>query len=144
MFSKSCEYAFRSVIYLSSKSGINSVVKIQEIADAIDAPIHYTSKVLQQLSRAGIIGSLKGPNGGFFVSGIHEKTKLIHIVTVIDGEKVFTGCAIGLHQCSEKNPCPLHDKFKEVRDSLAKMLNSVTVKDISEDLIRGIIKLKVS
>ena len=144
MFSKSCEYAFRAVIFLCSKSSGSPVAKIQEIAEEIQAPMHYTSKVLQQLSKAGIIGSAKGPGGGFFINASHSKTKLLEIVEVIDGNKVFAGCAIGLIPCSEKNPCPLHDRFKSVREDLKKMLTEVTIKEITLDLFNGKVKLKVS
>lgn len=144
MFSKSCEYAFRAIIFLSSRNTSSPVVKIQEIAEAIQAPMHYTSKVLQSLSREGIVGSLKGPGGGFFVDGTHAKIPLLEIVRVIDGDKVFSGCAIGLIPCSEKNPCPLHERFKAVRDDLKKMLSACTIKELTDDLYSGKLKLKIA
>ena len=106
--------------------------------------MHYTSKVLQQLSKAGIIGSSKGPGGGFFINASHAKVKLLEIVKVIDGNKVFTACAIGLIPCSEKNPCPLHERFNGIREDLKTMLTEVTIKELTLDLFNGKVKLKVS
>lgn len=143
MFSKSCEYAIRAIIFICSKRKNQKVVKIQEIAEAIDAPVYYTSKILQELSRQHIIGSLKGPSGGFFIDEQHGKIPLIEIVRAIDGEKIFTGCGLGIEICSEKNPCPLHKEFKSIRTNLKKMLESTTVDKLSNKLLDGVATLKI-
>lgn len=143
MFSKSCEYAFRAVVYLCSRSSEDPIAKIKEISDAIKAPMHYTSKVLQQLSRKGIIGSQKGPNGGFYVDGRFTNTKLIEIVKVIDGEKIFTGCAMGIMPCSETNPCVLHERFKKIRNELNEMMQDITIHQLADGLHSGELKMKL-
>jgi Rrf2 family protein len=142
MFSKSCEYAIRAVIFICTKKEENKVVKIQEIAEAVGAPIYYTSKILQQLSRLKIIGSLKGQNGGFYIGKEHNQIKLIDIVTAIDGDKLFNGCGLGLTTCSEKNPCPLHSQFKSIRKDIKDILETTTIHDLSLNLLKGKTTLK--
>jgi Rrf2 family protein len=144
MFSKSCEYAIRAIIFICSKKGSDKIVKIQEIAAAVDAPLSYTSKILQALARQNIIGSAKGPNGGFYIDKQYKKIKLIDIVQAIDGDKIFTGCALGIKQCSEKNPCPLHNDFKKIRENIKKMLELTTVEKLSNKLLNGLTTLKNS
>jgi Rrf2 family protein len=142
MFSKSCEYAIRAVIFICTKKEVNKVVKIQEIAEAVGAPVYYTSKILQQLSRLKIMGSLKGQNGGFYMGQEHKEIRLIDIVNAIDGDKIFNGCALGLSQCSERNPCPLHAQFKSIRKEIKDMLESTTIHDLSKNLLKGKTTLK--
>lgn len=142
MFSKSCEYAIRAIIFICSKKVTEGVVKIQEIAEAIDAPVSYTSKILQELSRLHIIGSMKGPHGGFYIDESHGKIKLIEIVKAIDGDKIFAGCGLGIKQCSEKNPCPLHNEFKSIRNDIKRMLESTTIDQLSSKLRDGLATLK--
>jgi Rrf2 family iron-sulfur cluster assembly transcriptional regulator len=142
MFSKSCEYAIRAVIFICTKKEENKVVKIQEIAEAVGAPVYYTSKILQQLSRLKIMGSLKGQNGGFYMGQEHKEIRLIDIVNAIDGDKIFNGCALGLSQCSERNPCPLHAQFKSIRKEIKDMLESTTIHDLSKNLLKGKTTLK--
>ncbi len=142
MFSKSCEYAIRAVIFICTKNEENKVVKIQEIAEAIGAPVYYTSKILQQLCRLKLMGSLKGQNGGFYMGLEHKEIRLIDIVQAIDGDKIFNGCALGLSQCSERNPCPLHAQFKSIRKELKEMLESTTILDLSLNLLKGKTTLK--
>ncbi|MFY8110245.1 MAG: RrF2 family transcriptional regulator [Bacteroidia bacterium] len=142
MFSKSCEYAIRAVIFICTKKEENKVVKIQEIAEAVGAPVYYTSKILQQLSRLKIMGSLKGQNGGFYMGQEHKEIRLIDIVNAIDGDKIFNGCALGLSSCSETKPCPLHAQFKSIRKEIKDMLESTTIHELSKNLLKGKTTLK--
>lgn len=112
MFSKTCEYALRSILFVAQKSEDGNKVGIKEISKGIGAPVHFMAKILQDLSRKGLVQSIKGPNGGFFLDESDRNVTLADVVNAIDGDKLFTGCGLGLKNCSEKNPCPLHDEFK--------------------------------
>ncbi len=73
MFSKACEYGIRACIYIATESSVEKKIRIDKIAEQIKAPKAFTSKVLQQLVRHGIIFSSKGPRGGFYIT--EEKAK---------------------------------------------------------------------
>lgn len=143
MFSKACEYGIRASIYIAQQSIIDRKVRLKEVAEAIESPAAYTSKILQLLSRNNIINSDKGPTGGFSidVNGLH-KTTLSTIVSAIDGDDIYRGCGLGLNKCNEKEPCPLHNQFKSIRDELKKMLETTTVKSLAEDYEKGLTFLK--
>ena len=134
MFSKSCEYAIRAVIYLSAESNRDNKLGIDIICEKIEAPKHFTAKILQVLSKRHIIGSQKGVNGGFYMDSKQSNKSLIEIVEAIDGNDIFTQCGIGLSECSEKEPCPLHQKFKEIRNQLTQMLRETTIVELSKKL----------
>lgn len=132
MFSKSCEYAIRATIFIASKCCEKRKVGIKEIAIAIDSPIAFTAKILQKLSKNKIVNSTKGVNGGFEISQEKLKQiKLIQIVVAIDGNSVFLGCGLGLGNCSEDHPCPVHYKFKEVKEGLVSMLENTTLEELA-------------
>jgi Rrf2 family iron-sulfur cluster assembly transcriptional regulator len=98
---------------------------------------------LQILTKNNLVDSMKGPNGGFEISRKKmEKTKLSQIVTAIDGDAIYKGCGLGLKECSEKYPCPVHDKFKEIRNSLKDMLEKTTVYELSFGLQKGLTFLR--
>lgn len=137
MFSKSCEYGIRAIIYIAAENKRGEKVGISEICENIEAPAHFTAKILQILSRNGIVSSQKGVHGGFFLDENQRKTKLIEVVTAIDGKEIFTGCGLGLKQCSASNPCPLHDKFKAIRNDLKKMLDSTTIDELGNSIKKG-------
>ncbi|MDZ4666711.1 MAG: Rrf2 family transcriptional regulator [bacterium] len=135
MFSKSCEYAIRSVIIVcqNSKQGLKTNVK--EISERAGVPEPYIAKVMQILVKAHLVQSSKGPGGGFFIDANNTELKLIDVVNAVDGDSLFTACGLGLKECSEKNPCPLHDKFKDIRNNLKKMLMTTSIHDLSEKLV---------
>ena len=142
MLSKTCEYAIRAVIYVAQKSRDGDKVGIKEIARGINSPEHFMAKILQELSRKQLLQSTKGPNGGFYLESHHLKNSLADIVNAIDGDKLFTGCAMGLENCSEKRPCPLHNRFKDIREEIQVMLQTATVGEFNEKLDQGLSFLK--
>jgi Rrf2 family protein len=142
MFSKTCEYAIRAMIFIAQKSEQGLKVGIKEISKGIASPEHFIAKILQDLSRKGLLQSAKGPNGGFFLDETSKKITVADIVKAIDGDKLFTGCGMGLRNCSEKKPCPLHDGFKIVRKQLHNMLQSASVGEFNKELMLGIKHLK--
>lgn len=141
MFSKACEYGLRAVIIIESYSRDNKKIGIKEICAGINAPEPFTAKILQNLRRLEIISSTKGPNGGFFIEKDKE-IKLIEIVLAIDGNKIITKCGLGIKECSELKPCPIHADFKPIRDSLKHVLEKTSVRQITEDINNGLAFLK--
>ncbi len=143
MFSKACEYAIRATIHIADQSLKSRKVSLKDVAKAIESPEAYTSKILQQLSRNQIINSEKGPTGGFLMTEeALNHVKLSNIVSVIDGNDVYSGCALGLKKCNEKMPCPVHNQFKTIRQELKTMLETTTVKSLTLDLEKGLTFLK--
>lgn len=138
MFSKTCEYGIRASIFIASQSYQNNRTGLKDIAKKIDSPEAFTAKILQILVRNNIIHSVKGVGGGFEIPKEKmQMIKLAHIVTAIDGDSVFTGCGLGLSHCSEIHPCPLHDKFKLIRDELAFMLENTNLEELTLGLKSG-------
>jgi Rrf2 family protein len=142
IFSKTCEYAMRSVFFIAHRTAAGNRVGIKEISAGIDSPEHFLAKILQDLSRRGIVQSAKGPNGGFYMDARTLKRPLSDVVEAVDGNSLFTGCGLGLEQCSEINPCPLHHEFKAIRNQIQRMLQETSIADFNEDLNLGITKLK--
>lgn len=139
MFSKACEYAIRAAIYIALQSIDGRRASLKDIARQIGSPEAFTAKILQQLVRSGIIHSAKGPAGGFEISPERmESIRLSHIVAAIDGDSIYKGCGLGLKECSEKKPCPLHHQFKDVREGLRKMLENTSIYELSKGMKDGI------
>lgn len=139
MFSRACEYAVRAAIYIAVQSNCDNRVGLKDISKEIDSPEAFTAKILQILSRNNIIRSIKGPNGGFEIEKKElGKIKLSQIILAIDGDTIYKGCGLGFKECSEKQPCPVHDKFKIIRNELRKMLETTTILELSLGLKEGI------
>ncbi|WP_127025219.1 RrF2 family transcriptional regulator [Flagellimonas beolgyonensis] len=143
MFSKACEYGIRAAVYIALQSLEGRRVSVNEIAEEIDSPIAFTAKILQQLSRNNVIHSVKGPTGGFEIERTDMETvKLNLIVKAIDGDQIYVGCGLGLKECDADKPCPLHDKFVDIRTDLRHMLESTSLYELATGLEVGLTYLK--
>ena len=135
MFSKATEYALRATIYIAQNSSEERKVGIQAIAEAIDSPQSFTAKILQLLTRDNrIIRSVPGPHGGFYITEKAKKLPARFILKAMGEEKKKEKCVLGLNQCSEKSPCPMHSRYKFIKQQLKELFESKTIQDLADEL----------
>lgn len=129
LYSKQCEHAVQ--VLIAGKRCIEGTSRetfqAPEIARDAGLSIDSTRKTLYLLTQAGIIRSLRGPGGGYtFDSAINSLT-LLDIVHAIDGENAYDSCILGLHECSDQNPCPVHKRWMHAKAQLMTQLRKTTV-----------------
>lgn len=142
MVSKTCEYAIRAIIFIAQKSRNGNKVGIKEIAKGIDSPEHSIAKILQDLNRKGFVQSLKGPNGGFYLDKDSLQCTIADVVKSVDGDKLFSGCGLGLKKCSASQPCPIHHEFIKVRKHTYTMLEKVKMGELTGQMGKKLIFLR--
>lgn len=130
IFSKACEYGIRSTLHVINQND-DVFVPIREIGTDLGISHHFLTKVLQDLSRVGIMKSLRGPNGGVALNRSPDSISLFEIVVAIDGLKRFEGCVLGIPGCGEGHPCPLHDYWGDVRDGIRQKFESISLKTLA-------------
>jgi Rrf2 family protein len=132
MFSKETEYALRALIYIYAQNAEDNTPGITEIAEAIDAPQHYMAKILQNVAKKGLLKSRKGKGGGFFFTEKMKKESLKNVVNTTEGNsKAVNGCILGLENCSDNNPCPLHEEYAPIRAKINRLLETETIESVS-------------
>jgi Rrf2 family protein len=129
LYSRPCEYAIRTMAYLA-RVGPDKRVQAQEVAAAEGIPTPFLAKVLQQLARGSLINSFKGPGGGFSLHRNPREISLYDIFRVVDGVEDLDRCAVGLAECNDFAPCPLHDTWKSVRVHLLQYLKKTTLEEM--------------
>lgn len=137
MISKSCKYAIRAAIFIASKSNESNKLSSMEIAQEIDAPAPFTGKILQTLNKHRIINCTKGPYGGFYCIPPQLSIPIIDIVSAIDGLSIFKECLLGLHDCSDEHPCPMHHIYNKTRDKMKECFETTTIGGLAKNLNRG-------
>jgi len=134
MISKKCKYALRAVLHLAVESSQTNKMGIRVLAEELKIPAPYLGKILQDLVPRNIISSTKGPNGGFYLTEKNEEAPLINIIDAVDGLAFFENCGLGIKECSDMHPCPIHGDFKIVRDHLKTVFTNKTVKDLATEI----------
>ncbi len=138
MFSQTCKAAIKAVVFLASKQESGGRAVVKEIAENIDENEHTVGKVLQTLVKQGIIHSVKGPSGGFFISKVQMKQPIIIIVQAIDGKNVFKECGLGLSKCSETHPCPIHHEYKAARTLMEQLFTNNKISTLHSSVSDGL------
>lgn len=136
MLSTTSKTAIKAVIFIASNDGRKFGIK--EIALHINASEHSVGKMLQTLVKHRVILSLKGPNGGFYISKLQLQQPIIQIIEAIDGLEVFTECGMGLKKCSSLRPCPLHHEYKAARDIIENLFRTKQIWELCEPVNNGL------
>jgi Rrf2 family transcriptional regulator, iron-sulfur cluster assembly transcription factor len=138
MFSKTTEYALRATIYIAQKSSADKKLAIGEIAKAIDSPPSFTAKILQLLTAENrIISSVRGPNGGFYITEKAKSLPVRAILEALGNDEVFSKCVLGLKLCSEVNPCPMHTQYKKIKQQITDLFESKTIQSLANEIKSG-------
>ncbi len=145
VLSRACEHGIKAVVFLSANVADETKHSVAEIANQINSPEAFTAKILQKLVKADIVHSVKGKNGGFFMeSDIVNSVDLLEIVEVIDGLDILSKCVLGLAECSNDNPCPVHDSYKQIRADLIQFLCDTPINQLSKRLQDGESVLRIN
>jgi len=142
MFSKATEYALRATIYIAQKSTEEKKLGLEEISRAIDSPQSFTAKILQSLTRNHIVGSARGPHGGFFISEKGKKLPVRSVLKAMGEDDVLEKCVLGLKLCSEIQPCPMHSRYKSIKQQLIKLFVTKTIQQLADDIKDGVVFIK--
>jgi Rrf2 family protein len=131
MLSKSCEYGLRATLYLASRNE-DGYVPISTISDELDISFAFLTKILQKLNDAGLLTSQRGPKGGVALTRDADGVTLYDVVAAIDGEGLFQECVLGLPDCGNAEPCPLHEQWVEKRNQMETMFRQATLAELPD------------
>ena len=137
MLAKGTEYAIRALVFIQLKNWENKRPGVEEIAKEIEAPIAYSAKILQMLTRHKLLGSMKGRGGGFAFEDNQSQLSIYDVIHVMEGDACFHKCGLGLKSCSDDNPCPLHDKYIFIRDGFFDLVKTETISSLTEKIKNG-------
>jgi Rrf2 family iron-sulfur cluster assembly transcriptional regulator len=132
LFSRQCEYALQAVLYLALKED-GERVATNDLTKRLKIPYHFLGKILQSLTKKGLLCSAKGPRGGFSLAKPAEQITLYDIVEAIDGTAFTRSCVLGFPECSGKNPCSVHDTWAGMRESIHEMLVKKDIAQMARD-----------
>src|SRR5262249_53724415 len=126
LLTKTGLHAVRAVVALA-KLPAGAYAGAGRIAKEIGAPQNYLGKLLQSLAQEGLVESQKGQGGGFRLARPAAAVTLFDVVEPIERLSRWSRCLLGHPECSEVNPCAIHNKWKSVRAAYLKMLEGTTV-----------------
>ncbi len=130
IYSKSTQYAVNMLTHIA-QSGEERFSTVRDVSMATGISEPTVAKTLQALVKGGILGSKKGPGGGFYLAAPPELVTIGRILQAVDGKEPFLDCLAGRGSCHDKNNCPLHGKWMTVRQVLFDFMESTTLQEMA-------------
>lgn len=130
MYGKQTETAIAAIsrlaeVYDDKKTRLSAT----EIADSRGLQRPFIAKILTVLSQAGLVSGSPGPGGGYTLANKPDEITLYDVFRIFERENDSDDCPFGGGVCGVGEPCPLHDKLVQLKDSLDEVLHSTTFED---------------
>lgn len=122
-------YALRAMTCLASQPA-GTKVRADVIARATNVPPAFLSKVLRRLVAAGLLRSEKGHHGGFELARPRQAIRFLDVLEAVDLDLMSEECSFGFGRCNRENPCPLHESWLELKQSLLVWAARHTLEDV--------------
>lgn len=123
--SEAASLALHSMIILAQNP--NKLISVKEISNTLDVSANHLSKVLQRLSKVGLISSIKGYNGGFELIEKPEKITFLYIYEIFDGKLNDSTCLLSTHKC--RGECILGDLVSRVNKQVREKFENTKLSD---------------
>ncbi len=131
MISRTGEYALRAMIFLA-RHREEWPISGPRVAREAGIPSKYLSSILADLVRAGLLEGTRGKSGGFRMTRKPGKIRLSEVVAPfepVDAARKY--CPFGNTVCSNKDPCAAHEQWTEVKASVARFLENMTLETVA-------------
>ena len=141
ILSRATEYAIRLIFYLSDRQPLPQYVRIKDVAVDLEVSYFQLAKVANILITNEILKANTGPTGGIDLCD-HANSLPLSVVLEIFGEKgIFDQCILGLPQCSDENPCPIHTVWGTTRRELRSTFFDKTLGELKKDSMLPVFKI---
>jgi Rrf2 family protein len=127
---RAADYGVRVMIQLTALAG-NGRASLPNLARATGAPQSFLSKVLQSLTRAGLISSRRGQAGGFHITPRGATASMREVIEAVDGVICLNICLGPGRSCSRKAHCPAHPVWVEAQQAMMEVLSGASIASLA-------------
>jgi Rrf2 family protein len=127
---RAADYAVRVMVHLAELPQ-GARVSRTDLSAAAECPEQFLSKVLQNLTRAGLVVSHRGNTGGFELEENHRAATLLEVVEAIEGPIRLNLCLTTDHGCSRQGWCPAHPVWVQAQQAMVAVLSSANIADLA-------------
>ena len=130
ILSRTSQYAVQAMIYMATQPPGSPALN-KDIASRLNVPAPYLAKILQNLSRGGLLDSFRGRLGGFCLRDEAAQVSLMQLLQLTEGADFTESCLLGLKRCSDETACPVHARWLPIKEKVIDMLNQLSLADLA-------------
>ncbi len=129
-------YAIEGLCVLAGKP-VGTVMLLRDIAKARRVPQSFLAKIFQKLNRAGIVSSSRGAVRGYALSQRPKDIRVKEIFLAVEGQDLFDRCIFWSDRCADTDPCPMHFRWKKVKEQVVEdLMQRTTLAELSRGLAK--------
>jgi Rrf2 family protein len=128
---KKADYGLMALKYLAEHPE-TTALSAKDVADAYGIPAQLLAKILQLLTKNGLLRSHAGMNGGYALAHDARKISVYEVIHAIDGPFFITSCTKGKTGCELGSSCTIKEPLARVNETIAGVLKSISIQDLAE------------
>ena len=131
------DYGLRALIYLAAQESLEKPVQIASIAERQQIPEDYLRQLLVTLRTAGLVKSVRGPHGGYFLAKVPGDISMLDVIEVLEGPPDHMRCRHaeeGMPPCSLIAGCQMRAQWHQATDALRETLGKTTLAELVRDV----------
>lgn len=127
---RAADYAVRVMMHMAGMPQGTRTSRT-ELANAAKCPEQFLSKVLQDLTRAGLVTSHRGNTGGFELPPMHHSASVLEVVEAVEGPIRLNVCLGGEDVCERQAWCPAHCVWAKAQEALVSVLRNTSIAEMA-------------
>jgi Rrf2 family protein len=128
---KKADYGLIALKFLAEHPE-KGAVSAKDVADAYGIPAQLLAKILQTLTKKGLLRSQAGMNGGYALAREARAISAFEVILAIDGPFFITSCTKGAKSCELHTSCTIKEPLARVNETIAGVLRSISIQDLAE------------
>lgn len=138
---RSAQVALQAVLWLVSEAE-RTPRRVGDIAAALGIPAPYLAQIVQRLTRVGVLRAVHGPGGGVELARSPQEMCPWDVVAALEPVDEYDRCLLGLGECNEEQPCPLHKFWAPTRSVILNHLQNKNLQEFvaefpNQEVVRG-------
>ena len=125
-------YALRAIIDIAMNYAGKPVL-LKDIARRQEISEKYLENIVASLKSAGLVKSVRGASGGYLLAAKPAEIKIMDIIKIFEGPISIVECVKNPKYCSRVKKCATRNLWKEISDSISKILESKTLKEMIDE-----------
>jgi len=129
---KKADYALMAMKHLAEHPGPSSR-SAKDVADAFGIPPEALAKIMQRLTKAGLLHSQHGINGGYTLARPAQTISAFEVIQAIDGPLFITSCVTVRGECDQSDRCNIREPLRKVNESIEAVLKRIKISHMREE-----------
>jgi len=128
---KKADYGLIAMRHLAEHADLGAC-SAKDLAEMYMMPQEALAKILQRLTKAGLLVSHYGTNGGYMLARDPRHISAFEVIRAIDGPLFITSCSAATEDCEQIDRCTVREPLRRVSRSIEEVLNRLTIWEMTE------------